>query len=819
MNDVVRGVFAPLAENLLVLAGILSRSNIASSYTPTVLPVSYSSKKMETTIGHGGDMVLSGGRRASGTLSSSPTNSPVPPPASLLSSSSASRHITSLSQSTTTVVKSVTPASDAAITRSPLRLIHEIKTASQESQADSGHGSGHGSTQPPTTQEFQPFFSSDINPATESSKLLSTPSRRVEGGGESEDRPVTPLLGLTSGTKMDLLRSKHHSANTTWRFLSLLYALVLIVLGSAFPLSEIIAVQVKPLFYQAYYVYLFGVALFFLIFAYFFLLQTGRSGNRKHLLTFKRGVKGYRMETVEGSCHDEEAGKAGGGGGGGGGGHRGSLTNNTGTSKSGSFYLRMGALVFGLGAMIYSCLEFGQYFEIPESSACKDILSAVVPACRFMFIFIQLYFVFLNSKIRTDRFTTLVRFGLMHMVATNVCIWLSVLIGETKHELELSLSDPERVTPRGYENHPYPLGRETANDTGNASLITANTFKKPLQIYLEQAAAAMGTTLLEVYPKSCRAQTIIGNILQQAGPFLYPCVVQYVLICAAMLFVMWASMSTRATSYAAEERSLSTVSLSGGKRQRYTVDCHGATRGLFVGLLMLILAIISLILFFVWILRTEPSYYRLAVLQAYIVEIILYTATAIAVCCALFQVRHLKFESHAGSLLNDILLIISQVGVYIFCTFILISGHHTVLLNFTSPQALLMGPERLDLFTLVSTLLQTLQATLQTLFLLDATRRRPCKPEHLRDKPGRELVTFLLVCNFALFAIDSLEAWRQTYYPAQTRFYGAWTWTIVMNIAIPLKIFYRFHSSVCLSEIWKKAWKLKSRPSTPTANS
>lgn len=169
-----------------------------------------------------------------------------------------------------------------------------------------------------------------------------------------------------------------------------------------------------------------------------------------------------------------------------------------------------------------------------------------------------------------------------------------------------------------------------------------------------------------------------------------------------------------------------------------------------------------MILFFVWIWRRE--YYTLAVFQSYVVEIAIFALTGVAVCMAFIQVRDLKFESGEGSRLNDLLLIISQVGVYIFCTFIIISGHHTVLED----------PQRGDLFALVSALLEVIQVTIQTLFLLDATRRRPYKPEHLRDKPGRELVTFLLVCNFGLWAIDSLEVWKQQLYPAQMRFYGSW---------------------------------------------
>lgn len=100
----------------------------------------------------------------------------------------------------------------------------------------------------------------------------------------------------------------------------------------------------------------------------------------------------------------------------------------------------------------------------------------------------------------------------LQMVACNVCVWLSVLIGETKHELELSLSDPYRITPAGFEEYPYPLGLRW--NTTNVS-AAANVYKKPLHMYAQSATAAMSAVLIDAYPQSCRAQTIIGNILQK----------------------------------------------------------------------------------------------------------------------------------------------------------------------------------------------------------------------------------------------------------------------------------------------------------------
>jgi len=69
----------------------------------------------------------------------------------------------------------------------------------------------------------------------------------------------------------------------------------------------------------------------------------------------------------------------------------------------GSFYLRMGAVAFGIGSMIYSGLEFGQYFELEQNTKCHNIMLALTPATRMAFIFIQMYFIFLNNEVSPRR--------------------------------------------------------------------------------------------------------------------------------------------------------------------------------------------------------------------------------------------------------------------------------------------------------------------------------------------------------------------------------------------------------------------------------
>ncbi len=61
---------------------------------------------------------------------------------------------------------------------------------------------------------------------------------------------------------------------------------------------------------------------------------------------------------------------------------------------------------FGVGSMIYSGLEFAQYFETVPGSECHNILMAATPAVRMAFTFIQMYFIFLNAKVITFSWTT-----------------------------------------------------------------------------------------------------------------------------------------------------------------------------------------------------------------------------------------------------------------------------------------------------------------------------------------------------------------------------------------------------------------------------
>lgn len=58
--------------------------------------------------------------------------------------------------------------------------------------------------------------------------------------------------------------------------LSALYGKLLVVMGTAFPMAEVISTYIPPSFYEAYYLYLYIGSMFFLLYMYTVLLRDKR---------------------------------------------------------------------------------------------------------------------------------------------------------------------------------------------------------------------------------------------------------------------------------------------------------------------------------------------------------------------------------------------------------------------------------------------------------------------------------------------------------------------------------------------------------------
>jgi Otopetrin len=117
----------------------------------------------------------------------------------------------------------------------------------------------------------------------------------------------------------------------------------------------------------------------------------------------------------------------------------------------------------------------------------------------------------------------------------------------------------------------------------------------------------------------------------------------------------------------------------------------------------------------------------------------------------------LKFRCEEQSNLNDILLRISAFGLFLYSVFSVIAG------------ALNCHKDDQNLLVTITSAVAILQVVLQLLFIGDVSRRRVHLPEHDRTKPGRQIVTFLLICNIAMIAIYTFEAQKVVANPVSIR--------------------------------------------------
>jgi len=597
-------------------------------------------------------------------------------------------------------------------------------------------------------------------------------------------------------TSADIVQDHIKDANDSLQcVLTSIYAKILIILGLVLPLATV-SNEGDQRYLELFYIYLFMGSILFLIFVYIDLIHTKTKyavlshRKKKSLLTVKESLRdsgrsskssnstvrvkkdNHPLPSLQPNILREESFN--------------SLLPRP-SAHYGSFYLRLGTVLFGIGSLIYIGIEMGGLFQVGflnnHLSTCGDMFNILRPSLQIAFIFFQMYFIFLNQKMNLYKRKFVTRLGLMHMIATNFCVLIKVLVVEANHEIIIS---QER----------------NVRDVDNSSFLDSNTSDFRGEILSNSMILDLDS---EVTPESednslqylCDP-TMISQLKLDSSPYLYPCLVQFSLICAAVLFIMWKNVATEHQYYKLTKLKLMHDEDRGdysSSCQRYSVDCNGSNTGLFCGVMVVVLTIVSLILFFVFITNTDPYLQHLAVQVASYSEIALYGLTSIAVMLGMCQMRRLWYDVSRSLELDTALLATAQAGVLLYASFSAVGF-------FLQPQACLV-----PLLASISRLVQTV---LQTAFIIDASYRFASTSSHIRHKPGRQVVTFLLVCNLTMWLVNILEMHKVN--TSKREFDLSWqvhAWPVVSTISIPLASFYRFHSAVCLFEVWKKSFKYK----------
>ena len=116
--------------------------------------------------------------------------------------------------------------------------------------------------------------------------------------------------------------------------------------------------------------------------------------------------------------------------------------------------------------------------------------------------------------------------------------------------------------------------------------------------------------------------------------------------------------------------------------------------------------------------------------------------------------------------------------------------------------------DQTNIFFLIKSIIEIMQSVLQVLFVLESSCKFAKESEHINKKPGRYFVTFLMITHLSLWIISIVEAKKTNEHILFIQYYQKIPWSIIIRTLLPLVIFFRFHSIICLSDIWKNSYRL-----------
>ncbi|XP_055551304.1 proton channel OtopLc-like [Wyeomyia smithii] len=445
------------------------------------------------------------------------------------------------------------------------------------------------------------------------------------------------------------------------------------------------------------------------------------------------------------------------------------------SGRHGEFiYLKLGATWFCFGLLIHSILLLSYQGILMNSTDGKwsECASNSIIALEVLFLCYCLFLVFFFWKyanVVINHYRGLARFGMMHAIGTALAFWIFTIVRET--HLAIRLKEASSNSGK--------VGGDDIDPVGLALLI-------------------------------CPGPEDLNTVLTTFSPYLYPFVIEFNILIVGLLYMIYANINRCPKKLSVKGHAGHGGSIDGHAdsdsvcsdvqdrppeheivvKERMIVygDCHAASRGLFAGLILVVITVVIIILFH--IAARDDDYRDVGILIDSIYEITMLAVMTIAVILGYFQTTKLDINQHPISRLDDVLLFIAIPAFFSETFFSMIPAFEN--------QSILNG---FIIFT------QLLQILIQTPWIIDGLRRCSNSLELQKHKPGRELVTFLTIANVANWLYLSFSVKTGDFGDERYTFYGDVLWSILNHLSLPLIMFYRFHASVCLVDIWRHSYE------------
>ena len=474
--------------------------------------------------------------------------------------------------------------------------------------------------------------------------------------------------------------------------------------------------------------------------------------------------------------------------------------------------MRCGTAIFSICFMIETCLSLIQMLEAYMNNhsiieECREtfVITVVSKIFCISFVFFQTFFIFKYANIIINYGKNSACISLMHLVVTNVCVSLRAIVFETVSEIghhneHLALHSMAKAHSQqsSHEIH----HRSAASDSNH--LLRANLTKLENYVCLN--------------PLTFESTGVLAGVQEaekKLAPYLYPCIIEYSLMSMTVFFIIWESIETK-FSYAkaansrraskivqaqtahSRENSQSNIVIFQGESEyrnanEFTVDCGKSTTGLFIGMIVLLLTLISLISYFIYKNISDD----VAKVISKMSEICLICFSMIVAAITYIKLKYYKFQQKYADDMNynEILIIVGLAGIYLFSGYSIIAITNSGVGNF------------IEALSLSIQVMSVIESTFQSILIINCLKMYTKNIQNKKNKPARSSIILLILIDVSLWLMETFSIKKYDMNQTQLDYYDIVFWSIVSSISSPFAIFFRFHASVCLCDIWKTLYE------------
>ncbi len=276
------------------------------------------------------------------------------------------------------------------------------------------------------------------------------------------------------------------------------------------------------------------------------------------------------------------------------------------------------------------------------------------------------------------------------------------------------------------------------------------------------------------------------------APYTFPFLIEYTLLTAAILYKSTLQVGMPVTKELTEVKFIPVF-----EKMKLMVG------RVFVASVcgwIIIAASLAGTIYFIYInenLQSTEDDKEFAVYLFYAMDIALLVIGIVVLVLIGFFMSDVPFKGHSHSFIDQLILIVTIFGFYLMLGFETMPEINNFGLTSFLGDTAKLGT--------IESVLSYVQASMQLIFIMDAFRRGT-QPIWEKATYAPSLAIILLNVNIGLWIISSFVVKETSQNVLMIEYYGSLTWNIILYVTLPLAIFFRFHSTVCIVDIMVEVW-------------